>query len=162
MAASEARFNDGNERLASVRRLAALLAGTAISAGIAGCSSGTTIAIGPDQVSVRTGCHDTQLRASVTSGGGEASQPFVIIAVTDNGPSCSINGYPRIVAASGYPFPQGWRRSLPITVVDGADYEHPDPGAHQITLTKGSAASFALGTSAPTGNVTGARPPLLS
>jgi hypothetical protein len=38
-------------------------------------------------------------------------------------------------------------------VVDGADYEHPDPGAHQITLATGSAASFALGTNTASGTV---------
>jgi hypothetical protein len=73
------------------------------------------------------------------------SQPFVIIAVTNYGPRCSIDGYPGIVGATGRS-QQGQAASLSIEVVDGPDYEHPDPGPHRLVLSPGATASFALGT----------------
>jgi len=47
-------------------------------------------------------CPNTQLGVRVTSGGSEASQPFVIIAVTNKGALCFVDGYPRITAVSGH------------------------------------------------------------
>jgi hypothetical protein len=73
------------------------------------------------------------------------SQPFVIIAVTNYGRQCSIDGYPRIVGATGRS-QQGQAASLSIEVVYGPDYEHPDPGPHRLILSRGATASFALGT----------------
>jgi hypothetical protein len=104
-------------------------------------------------VGVQTACQSTQLYARNTSGGGEASQPYAIIAVTNNGPSCSINGYPRIVAVLGHVISGGRVRALPTSVVDGPDYEHPDPGPHLLVVKKGSAVSFALGTNTESGAV---------
>jgi len=95
-------------------------------------------------------CPNTQLGVRVTSGGSEASQPFVIIAVTNKGALCFVDGYPRITAVSGHKV-QGPTRPLPIKVIEGADYEHPNPGAHLVTLNGGSAASFALGTTTGSG-----------
>jgi hypothetical protein len=74
------------------------------------------------------------------------SQPFVIIAVTNHGPRCSIDGYPGIVGATGTAQQAQAAASLPIEVVDGPDYEHPDPGPHRLLLSPGATASFALGT----------------
>jgi hypothetical protein len=102
-------------------------------------------------VSVRKACQSTQLEARSTSGGGEASQPYVIIAITNNGRSCSISGHPRIVAAVGHVISGGPMRALPITVVDGPDYEHPDPGPYPLIVKQGSAVSFALGTQTASG-----------
>ena len=96
-------------------------------------------------VVIPTACRSTGLGARVTSGGSEASQPFVIVAVTNDGPSCSIKGYPRIIGAVGHTL-QGRVGPLRIDVIDGPDYEHPDPGPHQLTLSRGSAVSFALGS----------------
>jgi hypothetical protein len=73
------------------------------------------------------------------------SQPFVIIAVTNYGRRCSIDGYPGMVGATGRS-QQGQASSLPIEVVDGPDYEHPDPGPQRLILSRGATASFALGT----------------
>jgi hypothetical protein len=73
------------------------------------------------------------------------NQPAVIIAMINHGPRCSIDGYPGIVAATGRA-QQGPVAALPITVTDGPDYEHPDPGPHRLILSRGAAASFALGT----------------
>lgn len=103
-------------------------------------------------MAIPTACRNAELGARVTAGGGEASQPFVIVAVTNDGPSCSIKGYPRIVAASGHTL-QGQVGPLRIEVVDGADYEHPDPGPHHLTLSRGSAVSFALGSDADSGTI---------
>ncbi|MGD0393892.1 MAG: DUF4232 domain-containing protein [Acidimicrobiales bacterium] len=153
-----------------VGRLAALVAAGVVSAGLAGCSNGTAIKPdGPDSgiptipttthppdsspVRNQATCQNAQLRARVTSGGSEASQPFVIIALTNNGPSCSINGYPRIVSALGSVLSGGWVLPLPIAVADGPDYEHPDPGPRPTVLRRGSAVSFALGTNTASGTV---------
>ena len=76
----------------------------------------------------------------------------MIIAVTNDGSSCSIKGYPRIVGAIGGTL-QGQVIPLRIAVADGADYEHPDPGPHQLTLSRGSAVSFALGSDTASGTV---------
>ena len=99
-----------------------------------------------------TACRSNELGARVTSRGSEASQPFVIVAVTNDGPSCSIEGYPRIVVIAGHTL-QGPLGPLRIDVVDGADYEHPDPGRHQLTLRRGSAVPFALGSDTASGTV---------
>jgi hypothetical protein len=74
----------------------------------------------------------------------------VIIAVTNSGPPCSIDGYPRIVATAGHTL-QERPASLSIDVSDGPDYEHPDPGPHRLTLLDGVAASFALGSNTAAG-----------
>jgi len=44
-------------------------------------------------------------------------------------------------------------QALPMSVADGPDYEHPDPGPHQLTLRRGTAVSFALGTNTASGTV---------
>jgi hypothetical protein len=113
--------------------------------------SGTTLPshIAPGGVPT---CQNTQLGARDTSGGGEASQGWVTIAVTNNGPTCGINGYPRIVAALGHTL-SGAVRTLPISVVDGSDYEHHDPGPHSLIVEQGSAVSFDLGSNTASGTV---------
>ena len=123
----------------------------------------TTTTIGPITSTTSTAptqegsfdCQGANLHAQVTSGGGEASQPFSIIAVSNSGPTCLINGYPRIVSASGHEATptQGKTQSMRIAVTDGPDYEHPDPGPHPVTLTTGGSASFALGTNTASGAI---------
>jgi hypothetical protein len=150
-----------------MRRLAALAVAVMVCGGLAGCSNGTAVrTTGPvsglirssthrfhiAQVSIQTTCQSTQLRAHATSGGGEASQPFVAIAVTNRGPSCAIGGYPLIVGAWGHTL-SGAERELPISVVDGSEYERHDPAPHRLILKQGSAVSFDLGTNTATGSV---------
>jgi hypothetical protein len=132
-----------------------------VGAGLAGCSnrasSGTGMgplahrsAIAP--VSIQTACQYTHLRAHVTAGGGEASQPFVVIAVTNKGPNCVVEGYPLIAAALGHTL-TGAVRVVPISVVDGSDYEHRDPGPHPLILKRGTSVSFDVGTNTASGTV---------
>jgi hypothetical protein len=92
-----------------------------------------------------TSCHVSHFEARQPSSGSEASQPFVIIALVNNGPRCSIDGYPKVVSATGQ-MQQAPPTPLPIKVIDGPNYEHPDPGPHRLTLARGATASFALGT----------------
>lgn len=125
----------------------ALLGGLAMATAL-----GLWLGLAAAPVAIRSTCPNTQLGARVTSGGSEASQPFVIIAVTNKGARCFVDGYPRITAVSGHKV-QSPTRPLPIWVIDGADYEHHDPGAHLITLNRGSAASFALGTTTASGTL---------
>jgi hypothetical protein len=125
-----------------------LLGGLAMAAAL-----GLGLGLAGAPVAIAPACQNTELVARVTGGGGEASQPFVIVAVTNDGPSCSIEGYPRIVVASGLALPLGPFRPLRIKVVDGAGYEHPDPGPHQLTLSRGSAVSFALGSDTDSGTI---------
>jgi hypothetical protein len=80
------------------------------------------------------------------------SQPWVIVAVTNIGPGCTINGYPLITAAEGRA-PQDPAVSLSIDVSDGPDYEHADPGPRRVTLPPGATSSFALGTNTASGAV---------
>lgn len=80
------------------------------------------------------------------------SQPWLIIEVTNDGPTCSVEGYPRIIAATGHSL-QGPSQRLPISVRDGSDYEHPDPGPHPLSLPRGASASFAVGTDTSSGTV---------
>jgi Protein of unknown function (DUF4232) len=77
-----------------------------------------------------------------------ASQPFVIIAVTNSGPTCLIDGYPGIENVEGYEITpkRGRTQSLAVAVRDGSDYERLDPGPHPVTLATRGSASFALGT----------------
>jgi hypothetical protein len=96
-------------------------------------------------------CQTANLTGRETSSGSTASQPYVIIAVTNHGPSCTIDGYPRIISASGHSYPHGPIEQLPLAIVNGADYEHPDPGARPVTLAPGGAASFAFGTNTASG-----------
>lgn len=100
-------------------------------------------------------CQPTRLHARVTSGGAEASQPFVIIAVTNGGPPCQIDGYPWIVSALGHETTptKGKNKALFVNLTDGSDYERIDPGPHSITLRTRAAASFALGTNTASGAV---------
>jgi hypothetical protein len=84
-------------------------------------------------------CISSHLTARTVSGGGEASQPFIVVAVTNHGQTCSIDGYPDIAAASGHSADLlGPSRPLPIRVADGSDYEHPDPGLTSSRLLQGS------------------------
>jgi hypothetical protein len=92
-------------------------------------------------------CRAAQLTGTVTGGGSIASQPFVIIALTNtSGSPCQLTGYPRI-SATGYaqstPTVTG---TLPIRVSDGSIYERTDPGPRRIELAPRGSASFALGT----------------
>src|ERR1700722_19396808 len=83
-------------------------------AGCASASSAPATKSSVDYASRRT-CAAAQLESRVASGGSEASQPFVIIEVIDNGPWCSIGGYPRILAATGHAL-QGPSQPLSISV----------------------------------------------
>jgi hypothetical protein len=149
------------------RRVPAMVTSAVIFVGLAGCSTGTAIRpTGTDiglpaptttpypshmaPVSIKTACQDTQLRANVISGGSEANQPFVTIAVTNYGPSCGFDGYPRIIAATGHSL-QGPSQPVPISVRDSSNYEHPDPGPHPLSLPRGASASFSVGTNTASG-----------
>jgi hypothetical protein len=92
-------------------------------------------------------CRAAQLTGTVTDGGSVASQPFVIIALTNtSGSPCQLTGYPQISAtghAQSTPTVMG---TLPIRVSDGSIYERTDPGPGRIELTPRGSASFALGT----------------
>jgi len=121
---------------------------------IAGCASASStpeakLSVGA--VSPRP-CSASQLVSRVAAGGSEGSQPWLIIDVTDNGSRCSIDGYPRIVAAVGHTL-QGPSHPLSISVSDGPDYEHLDPGPHPVGLSHGASASFAVGTNTASGTV---------
>jgi hypothetical protein len=70
--------------------------------------------------------------------------------VTNNGPKCSIEGYPRVVAVTGHSL-QGPSQPLSISVRDGPDYERRDPGPRPINLLPGTSASFAVGTNTASG-----------
>jgi hypothetical protein len=95
-------------------------------------------------------CSESRLTAHVVSGGSEASQPWLIIDVINHGPRCTIDGYPRIVAAIGHSW-NGRNQSLSIRVRDGSDYEHGDPGPRALELLRGGSASFAAGTDTASG-----------
>ncbi len=97
-------------------------------------------------------CQSDDLGVRITSTGSVASQPWTTIAFTNNGNPCSIEGYPRIVAASGHTY-QGPIESLPITVIEGPLYERTDPGPHLIDVVEGSLFSFALGTNTASGTI---------
>ena len=47
-------------------------------------------------------CVRSHLTTHEVSRGGEASQPCIVVAMTNHGPTCSIDGYPGITAASGH------------------------------------------------------------
>jgi hypothetical protein len=97
-------------------------------------------------------CQSDELGARITSTGSVASQPWSTIAFTNNGNPCSIEGYPRIVAASGHTY-QGSIESLPVTAIEGPLYERTDPGPHLISVAEGSHFSFALGTNTASGTI---------
>jgi hypothetical protein len=118
---------------------------------VPGGGSGTTLPSHIEPVSAPT-CQDTHLGPRASSGGSESSQGWVTIALTNNGPSCRIDGYPLIVAALGHTL-SGAVRTLPISVVDGSDYEHHDPGPHPLIIKQGSAVSFDLGSNTASGTV---------
>ena len=80
---------------------------------------------------------EDELAARITSAGSVASQPWSTIAFTNDRNPCSIEGYPRIVAASGHTY-QGSIESLPITVIEGPLYERTDPGPHLVDVAEGS------------------------
>jgi hypothetical protein len=113
----------------------------------AGCASASSTPPTTSSVDGTSGgtCSASQFVSRVTSGGSEANQPWLIIEVTNHGPWCSIEGYPRIIAATGHSL-QGPNQPLSISVSDGPDYEHPDPGPHSLSLPRGASASFAVGT----------------
>lgn len=126
---------------------------------VAGCASTGSTSLTTTSVGYSSGslsnvpnptCSTSHLASRVTSGGSEMSQPWLIIEVTNNGPPCSIEGYPRIVDATGHSL-QGPSQTLSISVSDGPDYEHPDPGPHPIKLLRGASASFAVGTDTASG-----------
>ena len=97
-------------------------------------------------------CQSDELGTRVTTPESVASQPWLTIAFTNNGGPCSIEGYPRIVAASGHTY-QGSIESLPIKVIEGPLYERTDPGSHLIGVAEGSHFSFALGTGTASGTI---------
>jgi len=97
-------------------------------------------------------CQSDDLGARITSAGSVASQPWTTIAFTNNGNPCSIEGYPRIVAASGHTY-QGSIESLPITVIEGSLYERTDPRPQLIGVARRSLFSFALGTNTASGTI---------
>jgi hypothetical protein len=129
--------------LRSVSGTAAVIAlGTVVS----GCSSS------PSDSALVAPCQSAHFEAHAGSGGSLMSQPWEIIAVTNEGPRCSIEGYPRLTSALGHS-PQGSDGQIPIEVGDGPDYEHPDPGPHYLILRHTQAASFALGSDTASGAV---------
>jgi len=99
-------------------------------------------------------CAAAALRASVIEGGAEASQPFVIIGLTNTSRSaCSLLGYPE-VTVRGTPAGNGPITALPSATIHGV-YEHADPGPHLVTISPHVQARFALGTNTASG---GSRP----
>ena len=75
------------------------------------------------------------------------NQPFVVIAVTNTGAICTIDGYPGLGISGVVGFHgTGPDKALPATVSRGSDFERTDPGPQLITLRTGAAASFAVGT----------------
>ncbi len=125
-----------------------LLPACVVAAALAGCSPAAVRSTSaPRLAAAATRCVGAHLEAHVVSGGAEASQPFIILAVTNRGPTCSVDGYPEIVAASGHVLtasgPSSW---LPIRVIDGQDYERRDLGPRPFTIADGYSASLALGT----------------
>ena len=98
-------------------------------------------------------CDSTHLQARQGLGGSVASQPFVIIAVTNAGPVCRVNGYPGIASVVGHETDPvaGASKPLPIDLHDGSVYERNDPGPTPVFLTTGGSVSFALGTETATG-----------
>ncbi|NJC69610.1 DUF4232 domain-containing protein [Planosporangium thailandense] len=105
---------------------------------------GTATTSTPPQV---TACRADQLTGAVTKQGSMASQPFVIIALTNTaGSPCQLTDYPK-VTATGHPQSAPTATgTLPTTVTDGSIYERTDPGPQRIELPPHGAASFALGT----------------
>jgi hypothetical protein len=97
-------------------------------------------------------CTAADLTAARTSGGGEMSQPFAIITLTNaSAHACELSGYPAITSARGNSLQStgvdaGMPRDVPISVIDGSIYEVADPGPTRFTLDPGGNAWFALGT----------------
>ena len=125
-----------------------LLLGVLTVAGVLGLGLG--LAEAPS--SSYAACQSDELAARITSAGSVASQPWSTIAFTNDRNPCSIEGYPRIVAASGHTY-QGSIESLPITVIEGPLYERTDPGPHLVDVAEGSPFSFALGTNTASGTI---------
>ena len=109
-----------------------LLLGVLTVAGVLGLGLG--LAEAPS--SSYAACQSGELAARITSAGSVASQPWSTIAFTNDRNPCSIEGYPRIVAASGHTY-QGSIESLPITVIEGPLYERTDPGPHLVDVAEG-------------------------
>ncbi len=101
-------------------------------------------ASGPPHI---TACQAAQLTGTVTDSGSTASQPFVVIALTNTSTSaCELSGYPQLTAAGYAQATPSATNMLHITVTDGPTYERSDPGPKRVELPPNASASFALGT----------------
>lgn len=94
-----------------------------------------------------TACQASQLTGTVTDSGSTASQPFVVIALTNTSASaCELTGYPGLTAAGHASSTPSVTNTLHISVTDGPTYERSDPGPQRVELPPNASASFALGT----------------
>jgi Protein of unknown function (DUF4232) len=86
-------------------------------------------------------CLAEHLTASVLRQGSNASSPFIIIGLRNQGPTtCTLTGYPAISVFSATS-----RNPLTIAIHHGT-YEQPDPGPNRVVLQPGALAWFAMGT----------------
>lgn len=91
-------------------------------------------------------CRATRLEPRVVDAGSVMSQPFVTIALRNDGPGvCRLRGYPDVVAY-GQPDGAGPSRRLGIRVRNGSIYERPDRGPRNVVLLPHEAAVFSVGT----------------
>jgi len=82
----------------------------------------------------------------VITGGAEASQPFLIIGLTNVSETpCTLAGYPGL-SVRGNDGAGGPLRTLSNITAKGIVYEHADPGIHPVVLAAGRRAQFAIGT----------------
>ena len=81
------------------------------------------------------------MAGSVTLAGSNASQPYVVVALTNESSSvCSMRGYPVVTFAdrSG--------KAVAVEITQGSTYEVADPGEAVSDLQPGASVWFALGT----------------
>jgi hypothetical protein len=97
-------------------------------------------------------CPRGSLTGRVIDGGAIASQPWVLLAVTNaSGMTCAVAGYPGITVrgyADAEPTPD---RVLPIVVENGSTYARADPGPTTVSLPAGGTASFVLASNTADG-----------
>src|SRR3954447_8117489 len=76
-------------------------------------------------------CHHDQLSPSLRTTGSTMSQPFVTVALRNEGTQpCLMKGYPALAAFGHAPGAQ--IRRLPIEVHRGSVYEREDPGPRTV------------------------------
>jgi hypothetical protein len=92
-------------------------------------------------------CESSSLAAHVVEFGSTASQPFLVISLTNEGTTgCHLRGYPAIAAIGHRAYTHETTRSLDIAVQHESIYERRDPGPRRVELDPNGNAFFALGT----------------